>query len=97
MVNSFNTYLEMGMLQEQKFGRGIAWLDTGTHDKLRQAANCIHTIEERQGLKVACLEEIAYRMKHIDAGQVEELAQPLAKTEYGRYLFNLLRKDNINR
>jgi len=84
-------YLRMGKLRVEKMGRGTAWLDTGTHESLMQASNFIEVIEQRQGLKVACLEEIAYRMAYIDAAQVERLAQPLLKNGYGVYLMDLLR------
>ena len=89
-VNRF--YLEQGTLQVVRLGRGFAWLDTGTHETLIQASNFIETIEERQGLKVACLEEIAYSMGYIDARQLEALAEPLNRTGYGRYLLDLLRR-----
>jgi len=72
-------------------GRGFAWLDTGTHDSLMEAGQFIETIEKRQGLKVACLEEIAYRMNYIDADQVKKLAIPLLKSAYGQYLLNLVK------
>ena len=72
-------------------GRGFTWLDTGTHDSLMQAGQFIETIENRQGLKVACLEEIAYIMKYINAKQVRKLAEPLKKNGYGRYLLNLIK------
>jgi len=75
-------------------GRGIAWLDTGTHETLMQASNYIETIEERQGLKVACLEEIAYRMGYIGAEEVENLARPLMKNGYGQYLLDLLKHED---
>lgn len=84
-------YLENESLFVQKLGRGIAWLDTGTHESLMQASNFIETIEQRQGLKVACIEEIAYSRGYIDAGQVEMLAEPLKKNEYGMYLINMLK------
>ena len=84
-------YLERGSLSVVKLGRGIAWLDTGTHETLMQAANFIETIEERQGLKVACVEEIAYRMGFIDSGQLEMLARPLMKNGYGQYLVHILK------
>ena len=71
-------------------GRGFAWLDTGTHDSLMDAGQFIETIEKRQGLKVACLEEIDYRMKYINAEQVRKLAEPLKKSGYGQYLLNLI-------
>ena len=70
-------------------GRGMAWLDTGTHDSLLQAADFVKTLEERQGLKVACPEEIAYRMGYIDAEQVVRLAEPLRNNNYGQYLLEL--------
>lgn len=85
-------YLEMGELHVEKLGRGIAWLDTGTHQSLMQASNFIQVIEERQGLKVACVEEIAFRMGYIDADRLETLARSLMQNGYGRYLMNLLEK-----
>ena len=75
-------------------GRGMAWLDTGTHDSLLEAAQFVQTIERRQGLKVCCPEEIAYRQGFIDAAQLEQLAVPLAKSGYGKYLQNVL-KDQV--
>lgn len=84
-------YLESRDLAVERLGRGIAWLDTGTHESLLQAAQFIQVIQERQGLHVACVEEIAYRMGYINAEQVERLARPLAKNEYGRYLLGLLK------
>lgn len=86
-------YLRRGDLYVEKMGRGIAWLDTGTHDSLLQSSRFIEVIEKRQGLKVACVEEIAYLMKYIDAAQVEKLAQPLLKNGYGQYLMNLLKQE----
>lgn len=83
-------YLERGELRVEKLGRGIAWLDTGTHDSLLQASNFIQTIEERQGLKIACLEEIAYRKGYITAGECETLAAGMAGNGYGRYLLDVL-------
>ena len=83
-------YLEKGQLRTELLGRGIAWLDTGTHDSLLEAATFIHTIEQRQGLKVACPEEIAYRLGYIDAEQVRALAAKIAKSSYGQYLLRLL-------
>ena len=85
-------YLRAGGLNVEIMGRGMAWLDTGTHDSLLQASSFIETIEKRQGLKVACPEEVAYRSGWIDAAQVERLAQPLAKNGYGRYLLGMLRE-----
>ncbi|HKJ09330.1 MAG TPA: glucose-1-phosphate thymidylyltransferase RfbA [Gammaproteobacteria bacterium] len=87
------SYLDQGRLEVEKLGRGTAWLDTGTHESLQQAGNFIEAIEARQGLKVACLEEIAYRMGYISAEQVEALAAPLSKNGYGSYLLRMLRED----
>ena len=83
-------YLERGELRTHVLGRGIAWLDTGTHDSLLEASNFIHTIEHRQGLKVACPEEIAYRQGYIDAAQLRRLAGSIAKSTYGEYLIRVL-------
>src|SRR5690554_775267 len=83
-------YLEQGMLNVEIMGRGYAWLDTGTHESLLQASQFIATLEHRQGLKVACPEEIAYRQGWIDAAQVETLARPLLKNGYGQYLMRIL-------
>ena len=83
-------YLERGGLHVEKLGRGIAWLDTGTHDSLMQASNYIHAIEERQGLMVACLEEIAYRMGYITAADVTRLAHAMGSSSYGQYLLHML-------
>jgi glucose-1-phosphate thymidylyltransferase len=84
------TYLERGQLHVEKLTRGIAWLDTGTHESLMQAANYIQAIEERQGLMVACLEEIAYRMGYITRDDLARLAKPMASSMYGQYLFRIL-------
>lgn len=84
-------YLEQGNLSVAMMGRGYAWLDTGTHESLIEAANFIQTIETRQGLKVACPEEIAYRKGFIDAEQVRALAAPLAKNAYGQYLLKMVK------
>lgn len=84
-------YLERAQLDVKVMGRGIAWLDTGTHETLLEAAHFVETIERRQGLKIACPEEIAYRMGYISAGELEVLAAPLAKNGYGKYLFGILR------
>lgn len=86
-------YLEEGRLHVEKLGRGVAWLDTGTHESLMEAANFIETIEKRQGLRIACPEEIAYRRGWISAEQVLELAKPLNKTGYGRYLQMLVESE----
>ena len=82
-------YLERGKLSVEVMGRGFAWLDTGTHESLLEASTFIETIEKRQNLKVACLEEIAFRMGYIDKEQLVELAQPLKKNQYGQYLLRL--------
>ncbi len=82
-------YLERGRLKVELLGRGFAWLDTGTHESLLQASNFVQTIEERQGLKIACVEEIAYRRGYIDAAQVRALAHDMEKNEYGRYLLRV--------
>ena len=85
-------YLKKQNLKVELLGRGFAWLDTGTHDSLMEAGQFIETIEKRQGLKVACLEEIAYRMKYIDSAQVKKLAEPLRKNGYGQYLLKITKK-----
>ena len=85
-------YLEQGNLSVAMMGRGYAWLDTGTHESMIEASNFIQTIETRQGLKVACPEEIAYRQKFISADQIRELAAPLAKNAYGQYLLRMVAK-----
>jgi glucose-1-phosphate thymidylyltransferase len=87
-------YLEKGSLAVEKLGRGFAWLDTGTHETLLQASDFVQTIEQRQGFRIASPEEIAWRMNFINAAQLEELAQPLAKSGYGEYLLKLLRDQN---
>ena len=90
IADVINCYLKKGLLRVELLGRGFAWLDTGTHDSLLDAANFIQTLEKRQGLKVACVEEIAFRMGYIDAAQVRRLAEPLMKNSYGRYLLKML-------
>ena len=85
-----NAYLERGSLSVEVLGRGFAWLDTGTHESLLKASSFVETIEQRQGFKMSCPEEIAYRMGFIDAGQLAELAEPLAKSSYGQYLKQIL-------
>lgn len=84
-------YLQQGQLRVETMGRGYAWLDTGTHDSLLQASTFVQTVEQRQGLKIACPEEIAYRMGYIEAEQILKLAEPLKKNGYGQYLLNLVR------
>ena len=85
-------YLRRGTLHVEKMRRGFAWLDTGTHETLLQAASFVQTIQARQGLKISCVEEIAYRMGYIDAAQVERLAKPLLKNEYGKYLMRVIKE-----
>jgi len=85
-------YLNEGSLKTELLGRGMAWLDTGTHESLIQASNFVASIEQRQGLKVACLEEIAYRKGYINNSQLKQLAEPLKKNQYGQYLLRLLDK-----
>lgn len=85
------TFLEAGELKVQTLGRGFAWLDTGTHDSLSEASTFVEVIEKRQGLKIACLEEIAYRQGWISAERICELAQPMAKNQYGQYLISLIK------
>ena len=83
-------YLDAGTLHVETLGRGFAWLDTGTHESLLQASNYVYAIEERQGLKIACIEEIAYRLGYIDADAFRELASTLSSTSYGQYLLQVL-------
>ena len=87
-------YLEEGSLRTELLGRRMAWLDTGTHESLIQASNFVASIEQRQGLKVSAIEEIAYRKGYISGEQLEELAKPLAKNQYGQYLLKILDKKN---
>lgn len=84
------TYLQQGQLKVEKLSRGVAWLDTGTHESLLQAAAFVETMEQRQGLKIACVEEVAYRMGYISATQVKELSRDLCKNSYGEYLLRIL-------
>jgi len=88
------TYLERGLLQVERLTRGIAWLDTGTHESLMQAANYIQAIEERQGLMVACLEEIAFRMGYITAADLARLAKAMGSSMYGQYLLRMLEQED---
>ena len=85
-------YLKRGELRVELLGRGFAWLDTGTHESLLEASNFIETIEKRQGLKISCIEEIAYRMGYIDANQLKCLAEPLCKNGYGQYLLQIFKE-----
>jgi glucose-1-phosphate thymidylyltransferase len=86
-------YLDRGQLRVEPLGRGAAWLDAGTHESLHQSSNFIETIEQRQGLKIGCPEEISYRKGYIDAERLERLAHPMRKNDYGRYLLELLRSE----
>ncbi|PBQ22480.1 glucose-1-phosphate thymidylyltransferase [Levilactobacillus brevis] len=88
-----NEYLKRNQLDVEVMGRGFAWLDTGTHDSLQEASSFIATVQKRQNLKVACLEEVAYRMGYISKEKVFELAQPLKKNDYGQYLLRLIREE----
>jgi len=87
-------YLQLGELYVEKLGRGFAWLDTGTHESLLEASTFIETLEKRQGLKIACIEEIAYRIGYISAEQVYSLAQPMQKNGYGKYLMEITRHES---
>ncbi len=88
-------YLKKGKLKVELLGRGFAWLDTGTHDSLVEAGQFVQTIEHRQGYKIACLEEIAYRNGWIDKEKILKIAKPLAKNGYGQYLYDLVREDDV--
>jgi glucose-1-phosphate thymidylyltransferase len=90
-----NLYLRRGRLRVKLLGRGFCWLDTGTHESLQQAASYVQAVQERQGLKIACLEEIAYRLGYIDREQVERLAHSMLKNQYGQYLMDLLRDPSL--
>ncbi|MBT8131403.1 MAG: glucose-1-phosphate thymidylyltransferase RfbA [Gammaproteobacteria bacterium] len=93
ITDIYRHYQEQGRLRAHLLGRGMAWLDTGTHESLLQAANFIETIEVRQGLKISCVEEIAWRMGYITAEQLQRLAAPMANSTYGTYLLDLLESD----
>jgi glucose-1-phosphate thymidylyltransferase len=86
-------YLRQGELGLELLGRGFAWLDTGTHEALLDASNFVEAIEKRQGLKISCVEEVAYRMGYIDAAQLRALAEPLLKNGYGEYLIRIIETD----
>jgi glucose-1-phosphate thymidylyltransferase len=88
------TYMERGQLHVERLARGIAWLDTGTHESLMQASNYVQAVEERQGLMVACLEEIAFRMGYITAARLEQLARAMASSTYGQYLLRILEQES---
>ncbi|HBI16193.1 MAG TPA: glucose-1-phosphate thymidylyltransferase [Desulfobulbaceae bacterium] len=90
-----NIYLRQGKLRVELLGRGFCWLDTGTHESLQQAASYVQAVQERQGLKIACLEEIAYRLGYIDRQQVERLAHSMLKNQYGQYLMDLLQDPSL--
>jgi len=89
-------YLEQKALKVERLGRGTAWLDTGTHESLLQAATFVESIEQRQGLKISCVEEIAYRMGYIDAARLEQLAAALQNSGYGHYLLDILNQDKMD-
>jgi glucose-1-phosphate thymidylyltransferase len=91
ITDVIDVYLQRGALSVQVMGRGFAWLDTGTHNSLVDATQFVKTIEDRQGLKIACIEEIAYHMGYINSKQLERIAEPLTKSGYGEYLFNILK------
>lgn len=89
-----NQYLQRGRLKVELLGRGFCWLDTGTHDAMHKAANYVQTIQERQGLKIACVEEIAFRLGYIDINRLESLAAEMANNQYGRYLLDIVAEEN---
>lgn len=89
-------YLQRGELKVNLAGRGLAWLDTGTHESLLEASNFVEAIQKRQGLYIACIEEIAYRKGYISIDQLEELATPLLKTDYGKYIMEIVNKQKVN-
>ncbi len=93
IADVINAYRATGTLRVQLLGRGFAWLDTGTHDSLQEAGTFVGTIEKRQGLKIACVEEVAYRMGYIDSRQLAELAEPMKMSGYGQYLLQLVERD----
>jgi glucose-1-phosphate thymidylyltransferase len=91
-ITSINqAYLSMGQLKVEQLGRGFAWLDTGTHDSLLEASQFVHTVEKRQGFKIACLEEIAFNHGWLDKATIKKIGEELSKTGYGKYLLNLVK------
>jgi glucose-1-phosphate thymidylyltransferase len=92
IADVINAYRKRGTLRVELLGRGFAWLDTGTHDSLLEASTFVETIEKRQGLKVACVEEVAYRMGYIDSRQLEKLSEPLRRNGYGQYMMQLIKE-----
>ncbi len=90
-------YLQQGKLKVELLGRGFCWLDTGTHESLQQASSYVQAVQDRQGLKIACIEEIAWRMGYIDAAQVENIAQSMLKNQYGQYLMAILKEEGMAR
>ena len=90
IADIIDAYLKRGDLKVELLGRGFAWLDTGTHESFLEAAVFIETIQKRQGLKISCIEEIAWRLGYIDAGQLKRLAEPYLKNEYGQYLMDII-------
>jgi glucose-1-phosphate thymidylyltransferase len=86
-------YLRRGLLKVEIFGRGYAWLDTGTHESLEQATSYVRAIQDRQGLKISCIEEIAYRLGYIDREQLKNLARDMLKNEYGQYLMEIIEQE----
>ncbi len=90
-----NTYLQNGTLRVQPLGRGFCWLDTGTHESLQQASSYVQTVQDRQGLKIACIEEIAYELGYINHNQLMDLAQDMLKNQYGQYLVDIASEGNV--
>lgn len=93
-ITDINTaYLQQGTLKVELLGRGFCWLDTGTHESLQQAASYVQAVQDRQGLKIACIEEIAWRLGYIDAAQVDRIAKPMLKNQYGQYLMSIINEE----
>jgi len=90
-------YLEEKKLKVELFGRGFAWLDTGTHESLIDASRFIQTVETRQGLKIGCIEEIAFRLGYIDVDQIRTVAEDMLKNEYGRYLMEIIESEDLRK